>query len=217
MANALIVHKDRLPQSQKALRAAQYVRMSTDYQKYSIENQAVVIAAFAQLHKLTIVRTYRDEGESGLQIKNRMGLMQLIKDVQSGLAEFAYILVYDVSRWGRFQDVDESAYYEFICKRAGVQVHYCSDEFENDGSLASTILKNMKRVMAGDYSRQLSRRMFITQCRMTELGVWRGGSASYGLRRLLVDPNGRPIMQLERGQRKSISTERVVLMPGPAE
>ena len=96
-------------------------------------------------------------------------------------------------------------------------VYYCTDEFENDGSLASTILKNMKRVMAGDYSRQLSRRMFITQCRMTELGLWRGGSASYGLRRLLVDPNGRPITQLDRGQRKSISTERVVLMPGPAE
>jgi hypothetical protein len=46
MANALIVHKDLLPQSQKALCAAQYVRMSTDYQKYSIENQAVVIAGF---------------------------------------------------------------------------------------------------------------------------------------------------------------------------
>jgi hypothetical protein len=42
MANALVVHKDSLPLSQKALRAAQYVRMSTDLQKYSIENQAVV-------------------------------------------------------------------------------------------------------------------------------------------------------------------------------
>jgi len=41
-------------------RAAQYVRMSTDYQRYSIENQAAVIAAYAQLHKLSIVRTYRD-------------------------------------------------------------------------------------------------------------------------------------------------------------
>jgi len=45
-------------------RAAQYVRMSTDYQRYSIENQAAVIAAYAQLHDLSIIRTYRDEGES---------------------------------------------------------------------------------------------------------------------------------------------------------
>ncbi|WP_420965386.1 recombinase family protein [Bradyrhizobium sp. B120] len=122
MANELIVRKDRLPLSQKICRAAQYVRMSTDLQKYSIENQAVVIATFAQLNKLTIVRTYRDEGESGLQIKNRMGLTQLIKDVQSGSADFGHVLVFDVSRWARFQDVDESAHYEFICKQAGIKV-----------------------------------------------------------------------------------------------
>jgi hypothetical protein len=36
---------------------------------------------------------------------------------------------------GRFQDVDEGAYYEFICKRAGIAVHYCAGEFENDSSL----------------------------------------------------------------------------------
>ena len=82
MANALIVHKDRLPQSQKMQRAAQYVRMSTDLQRYSIENQAVVIAAYAQLHGLSIVRTYRDDGISGLKIKNRMGLTELIEDVR---------------------------------------------------------------------------------------------------------------------------------------
>ncbi|WP_275189088.1 recombinase family protein [Bradyrhizobium sp. CSA112] len=98
MANALVVHKDSLPLSQKALRAAQYVRMSTGLQKYSIENQAVVIATFAQLHHLTIVRTYRDEGESGLRIKNRLGLTQLIKDVQSGSADYSHVLVFDVSR-----------------------------------------------------------------------------------------------------------------------
>jgi hypothetical protein len=88
MANALVVHAKRLPQSQKALRAAQYVRMSTDYQQYSIENQAVVIATYAELHKLTIVRTYRDEGESGLKIENRVGLTELVEDVQSGRADF---------------------------------------------------------------------------------------------------------------------------------
>ena len=135
MANALVVHAESLPQSQKALRAAQYVRMSTDYQQYSIENQAVVIATYAELHKLTIVRTYRDEGESGLKIENRVGLTELVEDVQSGRADFAHLLVFDVSRWGRFQDADESAYYEFICKEAGITVHYCAEQFENDGSL----------------------------------------------------------------------------------
>jgi hypothetical protein len=101
MANALVVHKDRLPQSQKMLRAAQYVRMSTDYQRYSIENQAAVIAAYAQVHELSIVRTYRDAGESGLTIKNRRGLTQLLNDVRSGHADFDHVLVFDVTPTNR--------------------------------------------------------------------------------------------------------------------
>ena len=99
MVNALVVRKTQLPTSQKTFRAAQYVRMSTDYQRYSIENQAAVIAAYAQLHDLSIIRTYRDEGESGLKLKNRAGLAQLLNDVSSVQADFEYILVYDVSRW----------------------------------------------------------------------------------------------------------------------
>ena len=55
----------------------------------------------------------------------------------SGRADFTAILVYDVSRWERFQDADESAYYEFLCKEAGITVHYCAEQFENDGSLTS--------------------------------------------------------------------------------
>ena len=57
MVNALVVRKTQVPTSQKTFRAAQYVRMSTDYQRYSIENQAAVIAAYAQLHDLSIIRT----------------------------------------------------------------------------------------------------------------------------------------------------------------
>jgi DNA invertase Pin-like site-specific DNA recombinase len=64
--------------------------MSTDYQQYSIENQAVAIAACAQLHNLSIIRTYRDDGESGLKIENRAGLTELIDDVQSSKSEFGH-------------------------------------------------------------------------------------------------------------------------------
>jgi predicted site-specific integrase-resolvase len=102
MINALIPHKISLPKAQRTLGAAQYVRMSTDHQRYSIENQAAVIAAYAQARGLEIVRTYRDDGESGLGIKNRPGLTALIADVRQGRVNFNHILIYDVSRWGRF-------------------------------------------------------------------------------------------------------------------
>ena len=107
----------RLLERNRTLRAAQYVRMSTKMQRYSIQNQAAAIAAFAQDKGLTIVRTFVDEGRSGVRINRRPGLIELIDEVTSGRADFDHILVYDVSRWGRFQDVDESAHYEFVCKQ----------------------------------------------------------------------------------------------------
>jgi DNA invertase Pin-like site-specific DNA recombinase len=215
MVNALVLHKAPLPKSLQARRAAQYVRMSTDAQKYSIENQAAAVAAYAARRHIAIVRTYADPGRSGLRITGRDGLQELIRDVQLGRADFDCILVYDITRWGRFQDVDESAYYEFICKRAGISVHYCADDFENDGSLASIVLKNIKRVAAADYSKQLSKKVFLGQCHVVTLGYWRGGPAGYGLRRMLLDENGKPKAVLQYGQRKNLKSEHIVLVPGP--
>jgi hypothetical protein len=138
--------------STSLLRAAEYVRMSTEHQQYSTENQAAKIREYAERRGIGIVRTYADEGKSGLRIDGRRALQQLIKDVEAGTADFQIILVYDVSRWGRFQDADESAYYEYICRRAGIQVAYCAEQFENDGSPVSTIVKGVKRAMAGEYT-----------------------------------------------------------------
>jgi DNA invertase Pin-like site-specific DNA recombinase len=114
--------------------------MSTEHQQYSAENQADAIRQYAARRSIEIVGTYADEGRSGLRLDGRDALKQLIYDVQSGNADFAMILVYDVSRWGRFQDADESAYYEYICRRAGISVQYCAEQFENDGSPVSTIV-----------------------------------------------------------------------------
>jgi DNA invertase Pin-like site-specific DNA recombinase len=42
--------------------------MSTEHQKYSTENQSVIIAEYAEKHGMKIVRTYADDGKSGLRI-----------------------------------------------------------------------------------------------------------------------------------------------------
>jgi DNA invertase Pin-like site-specific DNA recombinase len=191
--------------------------MSTEHQKYSTENQGDAIKRYAESRGIEIVRTYADQGKSGLSLDGRDALKQLIDDVQSGRADFSTILVYDVSRWGRFQDADESAYYEYICRRAGISVEYCAEQFENDGSPVSTIVKGVKRAMAGEYSRELSAKVFTGQCRLIELGFRQGGPAGYGLRRMLIDQNGNPKAALTRGEHKSIQTDRVTLVPGPEE
>src|ERR1700674_4735783 len=197
--------------------AAAYVRMSTEHQQYSTSNQMDVIREYAKRRGMQIVKEYSDEGKSGLKIQGRESLAQMIQDVQDGKINFSHILVYDVSRWGRFQDADESAYYEYICRRAGVAVHYCAEQFENDGSPVSTIVKGVKRAMAGEYSRELSAKVFQGACRLIQMGFKQGGTAGFGLRRVLVDQSGQQKAVLTLGEQKSLQTDRVVLVPGPEE
>lgn len=196
---------------------AMYVRMSTDHQKYSTENQEKTIREYADRRQVKIVKTYSDSGKSGLSIDGRDALKQLIEHVQSGMAEFSVILVLDVTRWGRFQDADESAYYEYICRRSGIDVQYVAEQFENDGSPVSTIIKSVKRSMAGEFSRELSVKVFGGQCTLLEKGFKMCGPAGYGLRRMLISEHGEEKGILQRKQRKSLQDDRVVLVPGPPE
>ncbi len=198
-----------------AARAAQYLRMSTEHQRYSTDNQAAAIAAYAEAAGLEIVQTYADEGISGLTLRDRPGLKQLLADVVGRAPGFETILVYDVSRWGRFQDPDQSAHYEYLCREAGVRVEYCAEPFANSGQLGDVLFKQLKRAMAAEFSRDLSRKVAEGQKRLSEKGYWQGGAAPYGLRRVLVDENDQVVMLLERGQHKALQAFRVKLVQGP--
>ena len=195
--------------------AAQYLRMSTEHQQYSFQNQSAVIQKYAEDRGFQIVSTYSDPAKSGLVLRRRFGLQQLLRDVV-GTPPYRAILVYDVSRWGRFQDTDESAHYEFLCKAAGVPVHYCAESFANDGSLPSLLMKTLKRGMAAEYSRELSVKVLAGQKRIACLGFKQGGVPGYGLRRMLVATDGTFKQLLANGERKSIATDRVTLVHGPA-
>jgi DNA invertase Pin-like site-specific DNA recombinase len=201
----------------RKVRAAQYVRMSTEHQQYSTDNQAVAISSYAEAHGYEIVHTYKDDGKSGLNLAGRSGLKLLLADIEAGRTDFQALLVYDVSRLGRFQDVDEAATYELRIRAAGIQVEYCAEQFDNDGSISSSIIKTVKRGMAAEYSRELSVKVFAGQANLIQRGYRQGGAAGFGLRRLLVDADGVPKGQLGRGEHKSIATDRVILVPGPPE
>src|SRR3546814_1895959 len=78
-------------------------------------------------------------------------------------------------------------------------------------------MKTVKRAMAGDYSRELSIKVFKGQCRLISLGYRQGGAPGFGLRRMLVDERGDEKGILDRREHKSIATDRVVLVQGPDE
>lgn len=198
-----------------ANRAVMYVRMSTERQDYSTDHQRAKIREYAAACGLRVIREYVDDGKSGLDIKRRAGLRSLMNDVQSAQPDFSHIIVYDISRWGRFQDIDEAAYHEHTCRRAGIEVVYCAEKFANDGGPFTSLLKSMKRVMAAEYSRELSEKVFAAQSRFIEMGFKQGGHAGFGLRRLALKANGTPRAILEYGEQKSSTTDRVILVQGP--
>ncbi len=138
-------------------KAAMYLRMSDPRQECSTEIQEKIIRAYAEKNDIEIVRTYADEGKSGVVATGRHSFQKLIADVENKEADlnFSLLLVYDVSRWGRFQRTDESAHYEHICRLAGLEVHYVAEQFTNDGSPISELVKTVKRTMAAEYSRPM--------------------------------------------------------------
>ena len=107
------ISNSQLP-SDLIIPAAQYVRMSTEHQQYSLDNQRLAIQDYANAGGFSVVRTNTDGAKSGVVLKRRNGLRQLLQDVMGGKPGYEAILVYDVSRWGRFQDADEAAHYEFL-------------------------------------------------------------------------------------------------------
>jgi DNA invertase Pin-like site-specific DNA recombinase len=81
------------PDASSMRRAAQYVRMSTEHQQYSIENQSAAIALYAAAHNLGIIPSFVDWGKTGMTIRQRKGLQDLIRAVESGEADFTDVLV----------------------------------------------------------------------------------------------------------------------------
>jgi DNA invertase Pin-like site-specific DNA recombinase len=197
--------------------AAQYLRMSNEHQSYSLENQAEAIQRYAELNGYEIMATFSDAGRSGVSLKGRPGLIRLLNDVMKGTCLFRAILVYDVSRWGRFQDCDEAAHYEFICKSANIPVHYCAESFLNDNGLANSIVKALKRTMAAEYSREMGARVFAAAKKLAEHGFKQGGQSAYGLRRMMISGEGHQLRLLGIGERKNVRTDRVIFVPGREE
>jgi len=189
--------------------------MSTEEQPNSILIQQAAIRQYAREHGYEVTVTYTDPGRSGVEIKHRPGLQQLIRDVIGGKATFQAVLVFDVSRWGRFQDTDESAHYEFLCRSAGVQVHYCAEQFDNNGSLPSEMMKALKRTMAAAYSRDLAHRVKGGMQWLVARGFRVGSTPGYGMRRLLISNDGTRKQILHPHELKNIKSDRIILTPGP--
>ncbi len=201
------------------LHAVAYLRKSTrEMQENSIYNQQLAIDKFAQHHNIKIVKYFIDDGISGLTMQKRDAFKELINDyVVGGKDHFSIILVLDVTRWGRFQDIDESAHLEFLCRKHGKEIIYVTEEFKNDNSIMDSLIKALKRAMAAEYSKNLSDKVLAGSLTIAKQGFRVGAPAPYGYERMRLDQQRNPVGILRDGERKAIANERVTLVPGSPE
>jgi DNA invertase Pin-like site-specific DNA recombinase len=199
--------------SKKAI--AYYRHSAEDKQENSVAIQRGHVHRFAQEHQLEIIHEEADEGISGL-LADRPGFGRIFTDwIENPQApSFQYILVYDVSRWGRFQDQDQAAHYVYLCKKHHKEVVYVSKGFPDASNpLFSSLEISIQRYMAAEYSRQLSEKVFHGCVKVSQQGYSAGGKAVYGLARQLLNAHKQPVRILEKGEHKQIANERVTFTP----
>ena len=76
---------------------------------------------------------------------------------------------------------------------------------------------NIKRVMAAEFSRELSAKVHAGQSHLARLGFKMGAPVGYGLQRLLVDEKSRPKAILKPGEWKSLTSDHVRVQTGTAD
>ena len=197
-------------------RAIAYYRHSAeDKQENSVPIQRELVHKFADQYGIEIIHEEADEGKTGL-LANRPGFVALFENwIENDSAPpFEYVFVFDVSRWGRFQNQNEPAHYEFRCTMRNKKVIYIEDGFpKEDQQLIGSLQTAVKRYMAAEYSRQLSGKVFHGCVKVSEQGYSAGGTPCYGMARELLDENKQPLRFLKRGEHKEISNQRVRFVP----
>lgn len=202
-------------ETKKKKALAYYRHSAEDKQENSVPLQRDQAQIFAKNHDIEIIHEEADEGKSGLSAK-RPGFEKLFDDwvLNEDAPKFDYVLVLDVSRWGRFQDPDEAAYWEMQCKKRDIRVIYFSKGFPKEGEQLLTSLEtSINRYMAAEYLRKLSDNVWRGSVKVSEQGYSAGGSAPYGYTRVLYDQQKNRLYPLKRGDPKAISNQRVGFEP----
>jgi len=160
-------------------RAVAYYRHSAqDRQENSVEIQQDQVRAFARDHDIEIIREFADRGKSGLSTEDRHEFNEMIRDyIEGGTAGIDYVLVLDVSRWGRFQDTDLSAYYTGLCSIHGVRVVFTTIGFPKGDDLLHGLQLSIERYRAASYSRELSVKVFKGCAKIAQQGPRPGSHA----------------------------------------
>ena len=113
--------------SANLVRTVAYYRHSAqDRQENSIPIQRDQVREWASKNGVEIIHEFADAGKSGLNAEGRPAFTEMMEEWVKKRSDFDYVLCLDVSRWGRFQDIDLSAQFSAECRKHKKQIIYTS-------------------------------------------------------------------------------------------
>lgn len=196
---------------------AYYRHSARDRQENSVAIQQELVQKWAKDNGVDIIHEFADRGKSGLTAEGRDEFNDMMDEWVKKRSDFDFVLCLDVSRWGRFQDIDLSATYSAECKKHGKQVIYTTLGMPRPDDPLYPVYVQFERFRAAQYSKELSAKVFHGCVKIAQQGYWAGGKAPYGFDRLLLDEQRNRLHILTLHQKKSIQNQRVTLTLGPEE
>ena len=196
---------------------AYYRHSARDRQENSVAIQQELVQKWAKENGVDIVHDFADRGKSGLTAEGRDAFNDMMENWVKKRKDFEFVLCLDVSRWGRFQDIDLSATYSAECKRHGKQVIYTTLGMPRPDDPLYPVYVQFERFRAAQFSKELSAKVSYGCIKIAQQGFWVGGSPPYGYDRLLLDEARKAVHVLQHRQKKGIQNQRVTLTLGPQE
>jgi DNA invertase Pin-like site-specific DNA recombinase len=162
------------------LRAAIYLRKSTDEQLQSIDRQRDQVTRYAATRGYQVVAEYKDEGIAGDVFDRRPDFQKML--AAAGRKEFDVILVDEPSRLSRQNPIELIEKVIAPLRRSGIKIDTVSKGMLDYESLAGLIMMTVHAHKSEDESRDLSRRVLGGLIRRASAGTWFGWICPYGLR-----------------------------------
>jgi len=197
-----------------------FYRRSTDKQELSIEDQRRAAHAYVQERGWHIVREFEPHlgYGSGLTIDRDPAFLEMVRVAEHEAHGVTYLIVYDVSRFGRLQPEDKIYWERRFKKQGGIQIVYVKDDFRNDGSIGDILTKVVKHSEAHQFSLKLSEVTLRGAKSHAALGHSAGGAAPFGYDRLEIGAAGQPVRVMNRSSDwKSNKLNHVIWSPSPTE
>jgi len=176
--------------------AVAYIRMSSDMQDASPDQQREQVQRLADRLGSHIVRWYEDLAVSGDDLKRRKGFRRMLSDAKE-LADFSQILCWSQDRFGRFDSLEAGEHVGPL-RRAGIKLITVAEGEINWSDSSGRLVYSIRQESKNEYLRELARNVCRgKQARARRPGCYVGRTA-YGYERQAFDERGKVQRRIAR-------------------